>query len=946
MMKIGSHKFLMGLIGAVSLAVLAVAGCSRNQGDSSVTNPNPDPFHPVGTIQGVVMDTITNQPIVGAIVSVDLKSTKTDKQGSYVLKDVPATSDAHGLIIYGEYTMEVDLSKAYTQDENGDVDIDMRKDGGVRYPRISYEYVSVNFTSLNDTECAQSAVFTGDNAGCNTNSNHDTPVDHLVANRDVYIGKLACTVTGKVYGCDANTSLQAADFATTQAAEVRMNTEDCTNNTGSGCHGTLLGQTTTGADGSFTFENVECGQVGMELTAAQPGFDDPQRDDSIEIDSPEEDFATLVLDLEHTSQIDPDKGAPLHLCANDSVGPKVISIVPEPGSDLGPNDTGEEVILTFHEPVHQTPLTSVSQAGVNGLYDYIDVNYDGNKGGNIPYTLEWRPAGCEATDSCTQLVITFVTGASSLYNVTIQNLTSSGRFTDAAGNQAQLGVCPIDAPSPWSNIEGGSTDDDCAVYFSTFGGNVPDAPNITLVNEDSLDEGTPAQVGSYDWNTTAGAKTYNMYCRRIQVWEDGTTQEHPYLKVTGGNGGTVTGSSATVDFDIFADGANDSTAFVENYEVAYHFECFVRGVNSDGEEGDDSNHVTAEDKIGPQLDPADAGWGSRWLCGSGAVSGGLPTSAGALCSDGLNIDQLIVPFNENLREGTAETTTNYTFQNLAAGATAAIDTTAANKPVYNPATNLVLLNLSDTLAPAEMLRPVIRSGPNGKRETADGGDTLLNPGMSVGQGWNAVGLTTALCVHGGNGGSDSIPQGDDQPTGSNIDVGPNGLCETPANNSTAPGTGRDIQVVQPVGGLNTGRGAGVCGIEAAGAGDDVTENAADVDTTPAAGGGLILTGADGQCDTDAAAYAAAATPGTLWVGVGASTPNTAMFIGSPGDSLDTTTLNDVPITPPGDDVWEGSSIKAGPGILDINGNAHRSATSTPTGNNVMDAGGNQHSEAP
>ena len=109
MLKIGTRKLLIGLIGAVSFAVMAASGCSRNQGDTSITNPNPDAFHPVGTIQGVVRDRISQQPIIGATVSIDLKSAKTDAQGSYVIKDVPATADALSGHIVGSYTIELAL---------------------------------------------------------------------------------------------------------------------------------------------------------------------------------------------------------------------------------------------------------------------------------------------------------------------------------------------------------------------------------------------------------------------------------------------------------------------------------------------------------------------------------------------------------------------------------------------------------------------------------------------------------------------------------------------------------------------------------------------------------------------------------------------------------------------------------------------------------------------
>src|SRR3990172_4222264 len=201
------------LIAAIS-TMFTMAGCSKDTAES-ITNPGSATFKPKGTIQGVVVDAVTREPIVGARVSVGVGEATTDEMGQYVIKDVPATTDALNGTVGDVYDVSVDL-------RNATKPINM-KTATEKYPEFSYRTVSVSYTSLNDTECQDTGLSGGDvytydiyggagtvvtatggDAGtCGNSTNHDTKVDGLVANLQIEIGRLACSIKGTVYGCFA-----------------------------------------------------------------------------------------------------------------------------------------------------------------------------------------------------------------------------------------------------------------------------------------------------------------------------------------------------------------------------------------------------------------------------------------------------------------------------------------------------------------------------------------------------------------------------------------------------------------------------------------------------------------------------------------------------------------------------------------------------------------------
>ena len=909
------------LIAAIS-TMFTMAGCSKDTAES-ITNPTSATFKPKGTIQGVVVDAVSREPIVGARVSVGVGEATTDEMGQYVIKDVPATTDALNGTVGDVYDVSVDL-------RNATKPINM-KTATEKYPEFSYRTVSVNYTSLNDTECQDTDIadWEGGGAGtCGNSTNHDTKVDGLVANLQIEIGRLACNIKGTVYGCFG------PDYATPQSAELRLDSGDDSDNTGSGHYDNIISYADAGSDGTFEFSNIECGGRDFQVIAAD-SLDNPTEHDVLYTTGPEGNNETLVLHLDQcdygygsdcysTQSNDPSKDTALHLCPNDDLGPKIVEVTPEDGSDLA-QASSQTAVFRFHEPVLQTAYaTGLTASGVNDLYDHVEVSYDGSKAGNVSYTLAWLPAAC--TTNCTQLEVTFATGTSSRYHVTLDGLD---HLTDAAGNPATSFNCPS-----------GSNEDYCTVAFSTTGGNIPtQVTDLVLKNDASLDEGG-TQVGQYDWSIVSGAKTYVMNCQKVQVW--GTaTQDGPFVQddtslpaskelidfgTAGdgsdddgvceageycyGDGMEATGSSARVDFNKLADklndavvlydyslGAyvlvtlNDGAAFVENSEIELRYNCQVAGVNADGVRGDFSAIATdpADDEVGPVLQED----GSDLGC---PTTGTDPTDSGSICTDGTNIDQIVLEFNEELNETVAETATNYVISGLASG-TAPTVTTA----VYSAEDDSVTLTLSAVLNPLYLLETRVTTGPNGIANTTAAGDDV---GITVGNG--AAGGASGPCLI--DNGQDTTQQGDDADTGREINAGANGVCETTADNGVSPAETADT-VLQSTGA--NGRPSGTCVVDttpylAAASGDDVIVGGTD---GVGVGEDYIHVGANGRCETTVDAT------GTQPIPVGQGIPNATAITGGANGMIDTETLS-------GDDTRVGGEVTVS-GVTDVGGNTIR-----------------------
>lgn len=685
------QKWSSGLVVGLVFTALVIGGCAKGSksNDLSLTNPNAATFQPVGTIQGKVRDAITLDPIVGATVSVGLKSDVTDAEGQYILANVPATTDNLAGTIVGQYDMTIDLTHATSkQIINGQaITVNMNSAASAtnpHFPNFTYRNVSVGFTSLNDSSPCPDPGSNGNtntdpttsNNGllsCGTNAtNHDTPVDHLVANADVNVGKLDANIVGVVAGGCENTSDK--NFYLLQAGYTVKLVSNGSDNTASGTSGRVLATTTTGDGtaaplGQFTFSSVEAGQsfsIQVSDSATNPLFVGSGSVSGVS------DGQTNTQHLELSNAIH--GGCPVN---ND--GPVITTVVPQPGSDLTPSAT-ESVTITFSEPIVQTSRTTTSQSSEGGLYNSVAVKFDGPKinptaGKPVPFTLSWNA-------TFDQLTAQFETGTSGLYTVLFSDMTV---FKDAYGINASPGVCPNGTVSPWSDSA------PCTVFFSTNGGGAPGTTStFQVLNSSSLNVGSTS--ASFDWSFISGAKTYNIYCQQNEVFQDGTTQAGTVQLYD-----SVSTTQDTINF-------SGPGGFVESgNEISLQYACTVRGVSSDGVEGGDSTPapVAVKDNVGPDFTIFGPGSGNIGPGGNG---------------------RLTLQFTEPVRESDAETKGDYVLTGTDAALT-------LSTPIYNSSNSSVQLDFSGPFTAAPGADTITVTGVRdiaGNTNLTTGGTNALN----------------------------------------------------------------------------------------------------------------------------------------------------------------------------------------------------------------------------
>ena len=919
--------WMAGLLVVMFSTIFAMAGCSKDS-SKSTTNPNPDTFEPKGTIQGVVRDTVTLQPIEGAVVKIGVAETTTDATGQFVLRDVPATADALMGTESDTYLVTVDMRKAKSR-QNGVVVADNADATKKQYPEFVYTYQDVEYTSLNDSAPCPNVVEdpalsgydydSGDTgigpSNCGSNStNHDTPVHKLSHMLEVHVGKLAANIEGQVAGCEGTPGFFSNVSGIYDVKIYNYYGGQGDENSGSGESGHLIWAGLTDTNGKFTATGLE-EAASVKIVVSGPTTDTGSK---TAFSEKETRYETTPVDSGTLKLTNIQASNAIHVCSVDIHGPRIISVTPEPGSDLSAGPVSVEI--GFSEPIAQNSFTGTDPAAIGNLYDYIEVYFDQAKVGNTSYSLAWNSTFDKLTVSIADA------GISSLYHVRIKDIndklkdaTGLGVGEDSGAGFVEMGVCPDDGSSAASSWMNGSTSprstnsgsNDCLVYFSTKGSQVPVAPVLSLVNSNSIDE-TDARTAVFDWPQASGAKTYKMYCRKIQKW--GTTEQtHGYTEYSA----NVSGSSATIDFgsadnavtcdDITDNGScpdsaswydpdtgwgyiyDEYDAFVENNEIQIAYDCYAVGVSADKTEGAKSNVVRVADTVGPELLEDSLPEYGKLICPStGASSSGIPTDIGTICDDPDDADlitAIVLQYNEEVIEDGAETASNYTFINLATGGTGAVDTTSG-AILYDPSTRLVLLPLSDPLNWVTEVKgvgiPVMRTGPDGILQTSveSGSDDVIPSYIASAGGVIATSSTdTGPCVHyGTDASSDSTVSGDDVVVGTVIYSGADGKCNSIANSANS--SGDDVQVV-PVSGYS-----GVCGQET---GTDVIEAGDDVDT--AATAGFILTGANGVCDTLAAAYTAATA--TQIEPSGLSTGLSAGILPGPDGILQTTTPNSI-----------------------------------------------------
>ena len=445
---------------AVALGLsLGLTGCGDDKGVSNAVGvPNPNALMPTGTIQGRLIDTVTNEPIVGAVVDIGIAKATTSETGQFVISNVPATTDSVTGTVGGAYQVTVDLRQVKVPTN------------GAKYPDFSYAVAAVNYTSLND----------GSNDAGTSSSNHDTRVSGLVAPSIVTVGKLAAGIKGVVAN---NTTLAPVGAGYT----VKLVSLGSANAAASGKNGTgaaenVVATVTTDASGAFSFDKIESLRNfridAMSANGAELGQE--------AVRSPADgQVKTLLIQRAADAFPGPDLRT-VFVATTDTLAPRVLTATPENGSEIAPG-SNVTVKFAFSEPILQTAatkgLTPSSAAG--SLYNLIQVNFLGAKTGNIAHSLSWNA-------TFTELTVTIPTvAAASNYRVDLrpavgilQDVQQNPIVFDAARNEG-------------------------LVNFTTNGSPTPAVVNtLAVTNRATLNSvGNPI----VDWLPVSGAKEYNVY---------------------------------------------------------------------------------------------------------------------------------------------------------------------------------------------------------------------------------------------------------------------------------------------------------------------------------------------------------------------------------------------------------------------------------------------------
>ncbi len=139
-MTLAKNKLAVAIAIALTTS-LGLVGCGDdNSVSTAVGVPNPNTLTPTGTVQGVLRDSVTNEPIVGAIVDIGIAKATTTETGQFVIKNVPATGSigAAGAGANAPYQVTIDLRNV------------KQAAGAAKYPSFSFSTAAVNYSSLND----------------------------------------------------------------------------------------------------------------------------------------------------------------------------------------------------------------------------------------------------------------------------------------------------------------------------------------------------------------------------------------------------------------------------------------------------------------------------------------------------------------------------------------------------------------------------------------------------------------------------------------------------------------------------------------------------------------------------------------------------------------------------------------------------------------------------
>lgn len=449
------------LLAAAALsAVVGLSGCSGQTGAQGPAGPagtGTVSQFVQGTVQGRLVDAVTQQPIVGAVVDIGVGQATTNVDGQFSLTNVSVPVDAANNANAVNYNVTIDLTKVSAP-------VNMVTPGTAAvYPKYALKTVPITFTAAVGSIAAGSA-------------------NPLIATVDFRVGKLSAGIGGVVG--DAATLQPVGAGYTVQLVAAAPSSSSSSAGGGTGAAGNVVASTTTNANGGFTFSNVEANQnfsiVAFNAAETMRG--------TVAVTSPA-DGQTKTLTIQQAGVAANSLNQTVLVSSTDNRAPTIISVTPENASDISSAAGSVDVVVKFSEPIKQDAyaLAITAGAAVNGgLYNDVVISYLGAKAGNIAHTIAWNATFDQLTITLPGLA------ASSRYRVDLS--VALTKLKDASNNITTAGV-----------LTGG------ILNFTTNGSATPAAPVVagatTTVSAATSVTGSVA----LDWLPVSGAKGYNIY---------------------------------------------------------------------------------------------------------------------------------------------------------------------------------------------------------------------------------------------------------------------------------------------------------------------------------------------------------------------------------------------------------------------------------------------------
>jgi hypothetical protein len=529
----------LALAGLFGLS-FGLAGCTGNVGAPGAPGTQATALVSSGVVQGYLRDRLTNQAIVGAVIDIGTSKATTDSEGAYRFTDLPVPADALNQSVVVSYKVGINMRSVTAP-------VNMTNAAATpRFADEAIETIDVEYTH----------PFAGSGA-----ASSPIPVTGLVADMDLYVARLASTITGVV---SANGTLAASGVGTigndqpvgagyivnliSNGSNISSGNDGAEGaTTGTGAAGNTATSTVTDANGSFSFTNVESAR-----TFTIQAFNAAQTISG-------SNTSVTTTGYSRTTVVGPQltTATRVRVANVDVIAPVVSTITPQTGSDLNAA-VAQTVVFTFSEPIKNDVGASEDPSVVGSLYNAINVTLNGRKAvGDVPYAIDWDQTYTQLTVRFTQLL-----AASSRYTVNL----GTASLRDLAGNALA---------SPLTQT----------VSFTTFGTPAAEAPTLGFGTIGILFNNVTAgsAVPVLDWvGTSASVTKYYEIYRADNISAAGTSA---VVATTGYRFmASQVGSTASDDIynnpSYFANAATTTTPFsVGENKLTYTYA--VRAVNFD-----------------------------------------------------------------------------------------------------------------------------------------------------------------------------------------------------------------------------------------------------------------------------------------------------------------------------------------------------------------------------